>query len=147
MARLNRLLIQTDTEFMGTCCYLQLDPDDGSVTMVSAGHPPPVLIGATGRSKLVDLEANLPLGVEERTVFDEVAIELPPGATLVLYTDGLVESRSLSLDDGLARVTGTPQSKAREDLESLAEYFLLQAPRDQTDDLTLLLLRNSRAQT
>jgi serine phosphatase RsbU (regulator of sigma subunit) len=114
--------------------------------MVSAGHPPPVLIGASGRSKLVDLDANLPLGVEERAAFDEVTIDLPSGATLVLYTDGLVESRSLSLDDGLARLTGTPRSEARGDLESLAEYFLLRAPHDQSDDLTLLLLRNSTAQ-
>jgi serine phosphatase RsbU (regulator of sigma subunit) len=142
MARLNRLLIQTDTEFMGTCCYLQLDPDSDLVTLVSAGHPPPILIGTAGRSKLVGLEANLPLGVEERAIFEEVTIELPPGATLVLYTDGLVESRALSLEDGLARVTRTPQIKAREDLETLAEHFLMQAPRDQTDDLTLLLLRN-----
>jgi len=143
MARLNRLLIQTDTEFMGTCCYLQFDPATGAASVVSAGHPPPIVIDPAGRSHLLDLDANIPLGVEERVTFEQVGVELRPGSTLVLYTDGLVESRSVNLEDGLARLAGTPSRTARADLETLAQHLLSQAPRDQADDLTLLLLRHA----
>jgi serine phosphatase RsbU (regulator of sigma subunit) len=146
MGRLNRLLMQTDADFMGTCCYLQLTSRRDTMTLVSAGHPPPLLIDADGRSRTIDLAANLPLGVDEGTSFAETTLTIPRGATLVLYTDGLVESRTLPLDVGLQRITQVPARTGRGDLEQLAEHFVHRvAPRQSGDDLTLLLLRNEGA--
>jgi serine phosphatase RsbU (regulator of sigma subunit) len=141
--RLNRLLTRTDPDFMGTCCYLQYSPHQHSVTLVSAGHPPPLLISADGQSRLVELNANLPLGVHDTACYTATTLGLPPGATLVLYTDGLVESRTLSLDVGLGRLAALSRSARRADLESLADQLLAAAPGGATaDDRTLLLLRH-----
>ena len=142
IARLNRLLSRTDPDFMGTCCYLQFSPRTSSVTLVSAGHPPPLLISAEGQCRPVDIDANLPLGVHESASYESVDFVLPPGATLALYTDGLVESRTMSLDVGLGRLAAVPASAGRGDLESLAEGLLACAPAgEDADDRTLLLLR------
>ncbi len=143
MQRLNRLVSQTDVEFMATCCYLQFSPGNQTVTLVSAGHPPPLLIGPDGHSRPVELEANLPLGVDDVTTYVQSTIAMPLGATLVLYTDGLVESRTLSLDVGVARLAQTPATTGRGDLESLADHLLELVPRSTVgDDVTLLLLRH-----
>jgi serine phosphatase RsbU (regulator of sigma subunit) len=140
--RLNRLLTRTDPDFMGTCCYLQFSPRTSTVTLVSAGHPPPLLIAADGQCQLVEVEANLPLGVHETASYAGSSFVLAPGATLALYTDGLVESRSMSLDVGLGRLSAVPASAGRGDLESLAERLLAVAPTGtDADDRTLLLLR------
>ena len=68
---LDRLLAWTDPDFLGTCCYLQFDARTGRVTVVSAGHPPPVLVTADGAARALELDANLPLGVEPGTPFRE----------------------------------------------------------------------------
>ncbi len=146
MERLNRLVAQTDADFTGTCCYLQFNPSRNTATLVSAGHPPPLLIAPDGSPHLIALDTNLPLGVEDNTTFSATTIVMPPGATLMLYTDGLVESRTLPLDVGLHRLTQIPPEIARGDLEDLAEYFLAQVPSTQpADDTTLLLLRHQGA--
>ena len=140
--RLNRLLSRTDPDFMGTCCYLQFSPGTSTVTLVSAGHPPPLLISADGQCRVVEVEANLPLGVHETASYAGTSFVLAPGATLALYTDGLVESRSMSLEVGLGRLSAVPASAGRGDLESLAEGLLACAPTGaDADDRTLLLLR------
>jgi serine phosphatase RsbU (regulator of sigma subunit) len=142
MERLNRLLAQTDPDFMGTCCYLQFSPHRDTVTLVSAGHPPPLLTDPDGRTRPVELDPNLPLGVDQRTRYSQASMAMPRGATLTLYTDGLVESRTLPWDIGLARLARVPTQTAQGDLETLAEHFLAQGPPGQTDDITLLLLRH-----
>ncbi len=144
MSRLNRLLAQTDAEFLGTCCYLQLSPSRGTVTVVDAGHPPPLLVDPSGRGQALDLDPHLPLGVDQGTAFRETVLELPRGATLALFTDGLVESRSVPLEEGLARLLDVPAATARGDLETLAERFITLARAGECegeDDLTLVLLR------
>ncbi len=141
--RLNRLLTRTDPDFLGTCCYLQFSPRHDTVTMVSAGHPPPLLISPDGDARPVELETNLPLGVDDAATYSSTVVGLPPGATLVLYTDGLVESRSESLDVGLARLADVPAQARGVDLETLADRFLTHGPPDHVrDDVTLLLLRS-----
>ncbi len=143
LERLNRLLSQTDPDFIGTCCYLQFSPHDDTATVVSAGHPPPLLISSTGESSAVELAANLPLGVDADTAYDETRLAFTRGETLVLFTDGLVESRTLSLDAGLLRLTQIPRSTATGGLEPLADSLLELVPVGRSDDdVTLLLLRH-----
>jgi PAS domain S-box-containing protein len=79
-----------------------IDPAAGTVTYSCAGHPPPILVSAEGGYRLLDQAQSLPLAMLpdgwQRT---EATAALSPGATLLLYTDGLVERRDQSLDHGI----------------------------------------------
>ena len=142
MERLNSLLTQTDPDFLGTCSYLQFSPHRQAVSIVSAGHPPPLYIGPDGHSQQAEIEPDLLLGVDSESKYRETSLVIPRGATLVLYTDGLIESRTMSLDAGIARLLEIPRQVGRGDLETLADHLVGQAPPGQReDDLTLLLLR------
>jgi serine phosphatase RsbU (regulator of sigma subunit) len=142
-ARLNALLAQTDPDFMGTCCYAEVRPDEATATFVLAGHPPPLLVPAVGPALLVEAEPGLPLGVVEDATYPATTVCLPPGAAFVLYTDGLVESRTDSLSDGLQRITDTPDLSSATGVEEIAYRLLATMPEGQAaDDVALLVLRN-----
>ena len=78
--------------------------DDGSVgvTWASAGHPPPLLLAADGTARMLDRTDDLLLGLDPATRRTDHTVELAPGDSLVLYTDGLVERRGSSIDERLA---------------------------------------------
>jgi serine phosphatase RsbU (regulator of sigma subunit) len=143
LTRLNRLLAETDPDFLATCCYVRFSPLRNTVTVASAGHPPPMTVAASGRASLLDVEVDLPLGVDEATRYGEVSVPMPAGSALVLYTDGLVESRATSLDTGLARLLQVPTRALVDDIEVLADRLLAHGPPARTcDDVTLLVLRH-----
>ena len=75
-----------------TCIYAVIDPSAGSCVVAQAGHLPPVLVLPGGDTRVLDLPPGLPLGLGAEA-FEATPVSLPPGATLALYTDGLVESR------------------------------------------------------
>jgi serine phosphatase RsbU (regulator of sigma subunit)/anti-sigma regulatory factor (Ser/Thr protein kinase) len=89
---------------MATLVYLALDPSTGRGRFVSAGHPPPLVRSADGSTAYLDAEPQLPLGAVKQVTYVEHEVQLEPGAMVVLYTDGLVERRDASLDEGLARL-------------------------------------------
>jgi hypothetical protein len=80
-----------------TCIAVVIDTSGGSCVIAAAGHPPPVLALAGGATRA----PGLPLGLGTGS-FEATEVSLPPGATLALYTDGLAESRTRPLDDGIA---------------------------------------------
>jgi hypothetical protein len=84
-----------------TCVYAVIDPAAGTCLIAQAGHLPPTLVMPGGAGRMLDLPPGLPLGLEAGS-FETTLVSLPAGATLALYTDGLVESRTRSLADGLA---------------------------------------------
>jgi PAS domain S-box-containing protein len=117
LARLNRFQLLMGIDSMATAVLLELDPGRGTARYANAGHPPPVLIGSDGEPVYLDDVRSAPLGALEDATFDEAEIELGPGATVVLYTDGLVERRGQSLDEGFSRLrdalrTGEPDPEA-----------------------------------
>ena len=145
MDRLNRLLAETDPDFMGTCCYAEVRPEQGTVTFVLAGHPPPLLVPTTAPAGLVEAEPGLPLGVDEQAEYAATTVPLLPGTALVLYTDGLVESRTGSLSQGLDRITRTPGVTAAAGVEQIADLLLSSMPDAEAgDDVALLVLRPVR---
>jgi len=101
MERVNRLLVRLSVSQLVSCCYLEFAPSAGTATVVLAGHPPPLLITRDAGCDFVPAPANLMLGVEESMRYVETTVLLDPGACLLLYTDGLVESVSRSLPEGL----------------------------------------------
>ena len=75
-----------------TMAYLAVDPARGEVASASAGHPAPRLLLADGTVRALDA-TGLVLGIEAGQGYEEVRADLPPRATIVLYTDGVVEAR------------------------------------------------------
>ncbi|MFC8916856.1 SpoIIE family protein phosphatase [Streptomyces sp. NPDC057116] len=88
---------------LATCVYAVYDPHRAQCRVCTAGHPPPVLIRADGGPRLLDLPTGAPLGVGG-VPFHDVTAELAPGDRLVLYTDGLVETRDQDIDTRLGRL-------------------------------------------
>ncbi len=125
-----------------TCLCAVIDPPGNTCVVARAGHPPPVLALPGGTTQVLDLPDGLPLGLGTGP-FPEIQADLPPGATLALYTDGLVESRTRALDSGLAALRSALSSALDQPdgtLDSCCET-VTQALRQRGDDITLMLAR------
>jgi serine phosphatase RsbU (regulator of sigma subunit)/anti-sigma regulatory factor (Ser/Thr protein kinase) len=102
---LNDLLAESDTTgHMATLVYGVFDPVGGELTLVNAGHPPPLLRRPDGTVTFVETDSGLPLGALPDSRYAATSLTIEPGSTLLFYTDGLVESRELPLDDGMERL-------------------------------------------
>lgn len=107
LAALDRFVMGLPLARMATVAYAEVDVERGSVAYVCAGHPPPVLVSGLGAALLWD-GRRPPLGIPPKHgPVTEGQAELGDGDRLLLYTDGLVERRTESLDDGFARLLGT----------------------------------------
>ncbi|MER5602651.1 SpoIIE family protein phosphatase [Streptomyces sp. NPDC002265] len=106
LAHLNDLVAELGEDFYATCLYAVYDPTDASCTCAAAGHPPPALVDPQGTVRLLDLEPNSPLGVCDPP-FGTTRLHVPDGSLLVLYTDGLAQTATRTIDQGMALLTRT----------------------------------------
>ncbi|MFF9621894.1 SpoIIE family protein phosphatase [Streptomyces griseosporeus] len=114
------------------------------LSWTNAGHPPPLLVSRDGMAHYLTDGHGVLLGIAPEQVRPDATAELPPGATLVLYTDGLIESPGRSLDEGLERLRRHAASLAHRPLESFADELLARSrPPDNDDDVALLAVRNA----
>jgi PAS domain S-box-containing protein len=142
--QLNGLVAALGGEQMATSLYLVLDPSTGDVCVASAGHPPVLAVPEHGRPHLLDVDPGLPLGVLDDVQFRQSQTRVPPGTTLVAYTDGLIERRGQSLQQGLDRLIETAAgSGADRDLS----HELLAAAGPSTDDTAVVAVRLPPLQT
>lgn len=88
---------------LATVAYAVLDPEDGTLTVAVAGHPPPLLTN-DGSPSLVEVRGGPPIGAIPFPQYVDHALHMPRGQTVVLYTDGLVERRGENMDVGLERL-------------------------------------------
>jgi serine phosphatase RsbU (regulator of sigma subunit)/anti-sigma regulatory factor (Ser/Thr protein kinase) len=142
LARLDRLADSAlDTSF-ATVVYAVLDPTEGVCRVSSAGHPPPVVAYPDGRVHLIESAGGLPLGTGMKARYRQRRIDLPAGSVLVLYTDGLVERRGRSIDDGLAELQAAVAA-APKDPDLLLEHILehVVGSDERRDDIALLAAR------
>jgi serine phosphatase RsbU (regulator of sigma subunit)/anti-sigma regulatory factor (Ser/Thr protein kinase) len=140
---LNSLVARTHSEEMvATLLYMVLDADGGRARFASAGHLPPLLVSADGGTHFLEHTPAPPLGVAEHTTFESRETELSPGATVLLYTDGLVERRGETIDVGLQRLREALDNGPTE-LEELCSHILAHAPGGTgvQDDAALLAAR------
>jgi PAS domain S-box-containing protein len=137
LKRLNDLIIHGGGN-MATAAQMTWDPS-GSLRVASAGHPPPLLLGPDGDARLIDEVGGAALGVMPFTSYEETSVELPPGARVVLYTDGLVERRGDSLDRSFERLIEAARN-APPGADSLAERLLERLLGGKTDDDAALLV-------
>ena len=129
--------------FAATCVYAVIDPPDGSCLISQAGHHPPVLVLPGGATRVLNLPPGLPLGLGEER-FETSRVSLPPGSVLALYTDGLVEGRTRTIDAGMAALRDSLSSALAEPSASLgaACQTVTQMPHEHgEDDVTLVLAR------
>lgn len=83
---------QSPSESFVTLAYLRVDPGTADVDFVLAGHPPPILVRGDA-VEVIDVPADLPLGVDDQATFAPQQMRLEPGDRVVLYTDGVTEAR------------------------------------------------------
>lgn len=126
---------------MGTAVYAVLDPESGTVRLASAGHLPPIIVG-NGATRMVELAPAAPLGAFPYGSCTEQEVELRPGETLMLYTDGLVERReiplSTSIDTLIDAVSGatSPEEACRLAVEQMVPFEGLR------DDVAIIAVQN-----
>jgi serine phosphatase RsbU (regulator of sigma subunit) len=133
---------------MATCLYAVYDPVTHRITIANAGHPPPILLHLGGRAEVLRVPPGAPIGVGG-VDFETVELDAPAGSTLLLYTDGLVESRLRDVTTGIellrerlahtAQLTGPDHPPP---LEALCDEVLdMLGPGDRDDDIALLAAR------
>ena len=125
-----------------TCIYTVIDPAASSVVAAQAGHLPPMLVLPGGATRLLELPPGLPLGLGAES-FEPTLISLPRGATVALYTDGLVESRVRPIDDGLAALRDALGSAldGPGTLDDACDRVTGRLRQHGEDDITLVLAR------
>lgn len=129
-----------------TCVYAVYDPHDQRCRISVAGHLPPVLMRSGRPPELLDLPTGAPLGVGG-VPFHTTRLDLGPGDQLVLYTDGLVETRDQPLDERFGLLLSLLAGPHR-DLEDTCDLLLreLRHPGDH-DDVALLIARTQAEQS
>lgn len=126
--------------YLATCVYAVYDPVTRRCTFANAGHLPPVLVEEGEDALMLDVPPGMPLGVGGEP-FEEIEVDLPDGALLALYTDGLVESRHHPLEEGL-QAFRTALSDAGRPLEDVCDHVLSALDTSHgEDDIALLMAR------
>ncbi|MFE4600659.1 SpoIIE family protein phosphatase [Kitasatospora indigofera] len=131
---------ESPAEIGATCLYAVYDPVTRQLALASAGHPAPLLVTPDATIRTVDLVPGPPLGVGG-VPFEATGLHLPEGSLLVLYTDGLIETRRRSIDTGLSMLTdelANPGPSLEETCDRLVDALL---PHHPEDDAALLVAR------
>jgi len=140
LERLDTMLRRFHPLGLTTLCLLLVDIDAGTLTVANAGHIPPLVVD-TGGARYLDVRGPL-LGAglpqPEATTFP-----LDPGTLVVLMTDGLVERRKTSLDDGMESLRTSVAASPGDDVEALCDRLLAEFGQDGQDDIALLAFRRS----
>jgi PAS domain S-box-containing protein len=143
---LDRLAASIDGASGATVCYADIDLAAGRARVSRAGHPPPVVVGASGGARLLDEHPDPPVGFA-RWPRRAVDVALGPGDALLLYTDGLVERRGTLLTDRLYVLVAAVEAARRDVLDDLVDDVLAacgeEAPR--RDDIAVLAVRDEPA--
>lgn len=134
---LNRKIQHFEAGNLATLLYAIISPARDQMIVSVAGHLPPILGVPTATPRLLDLPADLPVGVVDDTPRRSTTVQLPPVCTIVFYTDGLVERRGEVLDDGVRRLCGIIEPGTA---ESVCAKVMAGMNVDSADDDIALLV-------
>ncbi|MFJ9826805.1 SpoIIE family protein phosphatase [Streptomyces sp. NPDC101160] len=107
-----------------TCLYLEVDLESGTVDIARAGHPDPTVRMTDGTVLLRHTAGGLPLGIDPDTDYPTTRLTLAPGETLMICTDGLLETGGHDLDSGWDRIRKLLEDHRGDDLEALADRLV-----------------------
>ncbi len=143
LARLDATLDAMPTNPMTTTLMARIEPDGDAWTLrwSNAGHPPPLLVLPGRAARLLDDEPGPPLGVDPALPRPDHSVPLPAGATLVLFTDGLIEDHRRAIDEGLRALADSVSAHADLSPERLCRFLTDRHPSDGHDDIAVLVLR------
>jgi Stage II sporulation protein E (SpoIIE)/GAF domain len=139
LQRLNHSTTMLQRITLATCAYAVIDPDSHSCTLAGAGHLPPILALPDGTTRVPELPAGQSLGLGT-TLYGQARIKLPPGAVVALYTDGLVESRTRSFDQGILALRSV-LAREHGNLEAICDALIASLAGRCEDDITVVLAR------
>ncbi|MFF5336588.1 SpoIIE family protein phosphatase [Streptomyces sp. NPDC013181] len=140
VAHANQLLVGMETDLFATCTYVDLDMEEGTAWVVRAGHLPPLLRLPDGATEEPEIEGGPPLGVITDGEFPMTQLSLAPGTLITLLTDGLVESATLHLEDGMRAARDVLAAADPADPEGAADRLVAGTLR-RHDDVAVLILR------
>jgi serine phosphatase RsbU (regulator of sigma subunit) len=150
---LDEAIAHMHTETLATAAVARLERADGDdasdgdgwtrLRWANAGHPPPMVLHPDGTVAILGAEiGDLMLGVDAATDRVETVLALEPGATVLLYTDGLVERRDSTLDEGIARLVGRLRAQVGRPLDELCDALIEEMLQGTPqDDVALVALR------
>jgi serine/threonine-protein kinase RsbW len=132
--------LQQSWDYLGfdriaTALFCQLDPTSGDLTIVSAGHPPPLLL-SDHDAAFLPVRPSSPLGTEETTI-EPWHGTLNAGDILLMYTDGVIEDRDTDLDAQMSKLSTLASSGSR-DADELCDRVLAAMGLDRADDVALV---------
>ncbi|MFJ4985881.1 SpoIIE family protein phosphatase [Streptomyces sp. NPDC088732] len=142
LARINRLFEDLETDLFTSCLYARLDLPRQRVTLASAGHLPAIVRHPGGGADIVAAPAGILLGIEADAAYPTTEIPLPPGAVLLLYTDGLVERPGTDLGTAVHDLAHRLADSPADSLDVLADSLVREAQNtgQGRDDIALLLV-------
>ncbi|MBE1536885.1 SpoIIE family protein phosphatase [Actinomadura algeriensis] len=141
LRRLNCAMDTVAPDATATCVLARVqerDPGHWHVHYAGAGHPPPLLATADGRCRFLQGGTNPLLGSPIDEPYRTASCSLPPGSTLLLYTDGLIERPDEHLDVGLDRLCARASALRRRPLDAFCDGLLDDLPTAGTDDIAVL---------
>ncbi|MDX8033409.1 SpoIIE family protein phosphatase [Lentzea sp. BCCO 10_0856] len=142
LRRLDAFAVRVNGAVGSTCACLIFDWTTGELCWAAAGHPPPVVIEPSG-ARLLPADVGEVLGAGGPTLRRQRTAAFPPGASVVLYTDGLVERRDELLDQGMRRLADVVNDASALDPAALVRRIVTEMLRDgQSDDVALVVARH-----
>lgn len=136
----NRTLSPQST---ATCAYalFKSDGGPGNLHHSSAGHLPPLLTTREGDTRYLDAGRGVLIGMDPDLPRPSAHDRLPPGSTLLFFTDGLIERRGECLDDAMTRLRRYTAGQAHRPLDVFCDELIIEFGADNADDIALLALR------
>jgi hypothetical protein len=135
------LLRQHWDEGFATAAHAMIDLSTGEFSLGSAGHPPAVRFSAgSGRWEVLEGDEGPVLGVTQGLDFPRARGVLSRGDALLLYTDGVIETRNRDLRDGIDRMLGTAEGMISRGFEGMAAKMCIAARAGETDDRAAVLV-------
>jgi serine phosphatase RsbU (regulator of sigma subunit) len=139
LTRLDRKIRHFEAGSLATIIYVLISPSRDRMVISTAGHLPPVVMPPDEQPRLLVLPPDLPVGVGDTTSRRTTAIDIAPGTTVVLFTDGLVERRGELIDEGLDRLRRLVRQGPAEDL--CASIVAGMEVGDAEDDIAVVAVR------
>lgn len=141
MTRADRLVVRDAEDQFVTAMTLLLDPTSRRVRLCNAGHVPAIVADADGSVRVVGSGAGVPLGLGETPHREVIDLPVGPGTTVVLVTDGVIETRDRDIEAGLDALVARVGESVGKPVEDLVADVAALADRSMLDDVTVLVAR------